>query len=157
MAINYRKAETDDIPELVQLRLDFLNDPSKKPVSAAANEILRVTNNEYIASSLLDGSLVIFVAEDYGKGKIVGTSGIMFERRFPNPGSLDGRKAHIANMYTLPEYRGKGIATALMKLQLEEAKIRGVNYISLSATEMGRKVYEKIGFETDEEEMKIKL
>jgi GNAT superfamily N-acetyltransferase len=81
----------------------------------------------------------------------------MFWRHLPSPIALDGRKAVIANMYTLPEYRKKGIATELMRLQIEEAKMRGVKIINLSATADGRKVYEKLGFENDENEMRLKL
>jgi GNAT superfamily N-acetyltransferase len=81
----------------------------------------------------------------------------MFWRHLPGPLALDGRKAVIANMYTLPEYRKKGIATELMRLQIEEAKMRGVKIINLSATADGRKVYEKLGFENDENEMRLKL
>jgi GNAT superfamily N-acetyltransferase len=156
MAISYRKATTDDIPELVRLRIDFLNDPSRKPLPAEQNAILRVSCADYFNAGLLDGSLVVFVAEA-DNGEIIATSALMFWRHIPGPVTLDGRKAVIANMYTIPEYRGKGIATQLMRLQMQEAKTRGVNAINLSATAMGRTVYEKLGFVPDGDEMKIKL
>ena len=38
---------------------------------------------------------------------------------------LDGRVAYIMNMYTLPEYRRKGIAKILFDKLVEEAKILG--------------------------------
>jgi GNAT superfamily N-acetyltransferase len=156
--VKYRKAEINDIPELVRLRLEFSEVSSryfKREFSDETREILRVTNADYFTAGLLDGSLVVFVAEC--DNKIVGTSGIMFWRHLPGPTALDGRKAVIANMYTLPEYRKRGIATELMQLQIEEARTRGVKVINLSATADGRKVYEKLGFENDESEMKIKL
>ncbi|MCL2637962.1 MAG: GNAT family N-acetyltransferase [Oscillospiraceae bacterium] len=160
MAIRYFKAVMGDIPELVRLRLEFSEISSryfKREFSDETREILRVTNTDYFTAGLLDGSLVVFLAEDSESGKIVGTSGIMFWRHLPSPVSLDGRKAVIANMYTLPEYRKRGIATELMKLQIEEAKMRGVKVINLSATDMGRAVYEKLGFKADENEMVIRL
>ncbi|MDR2531416.1 MAG: GNAT family N-acetyltransferase [Oscillospiraceae bacterium] len=158
MEIKYRKANTNDIPELVRLRLEFSEvscNYFKLEFSDETREILRVTNADYFTAGLLDGSLVVFVAED--GGKIVSTSGIMFWRHLPGPAALDGRKAVIANMYTIPEYRKQGIATELMRLQFDEAKARGVRVINLSATEMGRKLYEKLGFEADNDEMKIRL
>jgi GNAT superfamily N-acetyltransferase len=81
----------------------------------------------------------------------------MFWRHLPGPAALDGRKAVIANMYTLPEYRKRGIATELMRLQIGEAETRDVKVINLSATADGRKVYEKLGFINDENEMRLKL
>ena len=156
MAINYRKANIDDVPELVRLRLDFLSDASRETrITDEQRAILRVTNADYFTNGLLDGDLVVFLAMD--SEKIAATSGIMFWRHLPGLATLDGRKAVIANMYTLPEYRKQGIATELMKLQIAEAKTRGVTVVNLSATAMGRAVYEKLGFETDETEMKIKI
>lgn len=142
MEIKYRKAGIDDLSTLVDLRLDFLDEA--RGLNDEQKSVLRVTNKDYILSGLLDGSLVIFIAED--GGKIIATSGIMFYRHFPNGYTPDGRKAYIGNMYTLPEYRKKGIAAELMRLQLDEAKKRGLTAVSLSATEAGRPVYEKIGF-----------
>ena len=156
--VNYRKAVMGDIPELVRLRMDFSEESNqffKRELTDEMREILRFTNADYFSSGLLDGTLVVFLAE--ADGKIVGTSGLMFWRHLPSPAALDGRRAVIANMYTLPEYRGKGIATELMRLQIEEAKARGVKLINLSATAMGRAVYEKLGFEADENEMAMKL
>ncbi|MCL2697102.1 MAG: GNAT family N-acetyltransferase [Oscillospiraceae bacterium] len=156
--ISYRKAGVSDVPELVRLRLEFINDASRgTKVSGEQNAILRVTNADYFTAGLLDGSLVVFLAEDSETGKIAATSGIMFWRHLPGPAAPDGRKAVIANMYTLAEYRRQGIATELMQLQLEEASTRGVKVINLSATDMGRAVYEKIGFKADENEMVIRL
>jgi GNAT superfamily N-acetyltransferase len=157
MEIKYRKAGIDDIAELVRLRLEFSEVSSryfKREFSDETKAILKITNTDYFTAGFLDGSLVVFVAE--ADDKIVATSGIMFWRHLPGPATLDGRKAVIANMYTLPEYRKQGIATELMKLQIEEAKTRGVNIINLSATEDGRKVYEKLGFKSDSDEMKLK-
>jgi GNAT superfamily N-acetyltransferase len=158
MAISYRKADISDVPELVRLRLEFSEETSrffKREFSDETKATLRVTNADYFTAGLLDGSLVVFIAED--NGRIAATSGLMFWRHMPGPATLDGRKAVIANMYTLPDYRRQGIATELMKLQLEEARTRDVNVINLSATADGRKVYEKLGFEPDENEMKIRL
>ena len=59
------------------------------------------------------------------------------------------------NMYTDPAYRRKGIATKTLDLLIAEAKSKGVTAISLEATEMGRPLYEKYGFEKMEDEMAL--
>ena len=51
------------------------------------------------------------------------------------------------NMYTVKEYRNQGIGAELFKRIVEEAKNLGYKKITLNATEMGRKLYEKFGFE----------
>lgn len=155
MEINYRKAEIKDIPELVRLRLDFLGMARGKTLPPEQLAVLKSTNTEYFTSAMLDGSLVIFIAEE--GDKIAATSGIMFYRLMPNPSYPDGRRAYIGNMYTLHGYRRKGIATRLLELQLEEAKMRGVSAVQLSATDEGRPVYEKIGFINVDYEMVYKF
>lgn len=151
--IIYRKAVLDDLTALVELRIEFLKEV--RGLSDEEKAVLRVTNRDYILNGLLDSSLVIFIAED--DNKIVATSGIMFYRLMPGGTSQDGRRAYIANMYTLPGYRNKGIATNLMKLQIEEAKKRGLTSIFLSATEAGRPVYENLGFTDIKDNMILKL
>ena len=151
MEIRYRKAETKDVPELVRLRIEFLGVARNKALPPELIAVLQMTNAEYMTAGLLDGSLVVFIAED--EGKIIATSGITFFRHMPNPIYPDGRRATVANMYTLPKYRRQGIATELVRLQLEEARARGLKAVTLSATDDGRPVYEKYGFENVDDEM----
>lgn len=47
---------------------------------------------------------------------------------------------------TLPEARGRGLATALMSHALLEARDRGCTTTSLQATTRGRPVYERLGY-----------
>lgn len=47
---------------------------------------------------------------------------------------------------TLPEARGQGLATALMKHALVEARERGCTTTSLQATARGRPLYERLGY-----------
>ena len=59
------------------------------------------------------------------------------------------------NMYTRPEYRRKGIAAKTLDLLVQDAKSRGITAISLEATDMGRKLYEKYGFLDMKSEMEL--
>jgi GNAT superfamily N-acetyltransferase len=66
-----------------------------------------------------------------------------------------GYKAYIMNMYTVPEYRRKGVAYKTLDLLVSDAKDRGINAISLEATDMGRPLYEKYGFVKMDDEMEL--
>ena len=57
------------------------------------------------------------------------------------------------NMYTDPEYRRKGIAMRTLDLLVQEAWGRGIHFIALEATSMGRPLYERYGFCRMEDEM----
>lgn len=58
-------------------------------------------------------------------------------------------------MYTHPDYRRRGIAYKMLDILVNEAKSKGINAISLEATEMGRPVYEKYGFVQMKNEMEL--
>ena len=49
-------------------------------------------------------------------------------------------------MYTRPEWRARGLATALLQEIILCAKDEGLKTIRLNASDMGRPVYEKAGF-----------
>lgn len=66
-----------------------------------------------------------------------------------------GKKAYIMNMYTLPEYRRRGIAAKTLDMLVKDAWNKGIRAISLEATDMGRLLYEKYGFVKMNAEMEL--
>jgi len=57
-----------------------------------------------------------------------------------------GDMAGIYNMCTLPEFRGRGVATAVLAACIQDAQRLGVRYVGLTPTVMGRPLYERLGF-----------
>ena len=49
-------------------------------------------------------------------------------------------------MATVPAARGRGLATALMAHALADARERGRTTSTLQATDLGRPVYERLGY-----------
>lgn len=56
--------------------------------------------------------------------------------------------AWIGMVLTLPEFRGRGLARHLLTHLLHELDQRGIASIGLDATDMGRPLYESLGFTT---------
>ena len=54
--------------------------------------------------------------------------------------------AWIGMVLVLPEYRGRGIARELMQHALRYLEERAVHCVKLDATDMGRPLYEQLGF-----------
>jgi GNAT superfamily N-acetyltransferase len=54
--------------------------------------------------------------------------------------------AWIGMVLTDPAYRGRGFARRIMEHSLEYLRGRGVRWIKLDATDMGRPLYERLGF-----------
>jgi GNAT superfamily N-acetyltransferase len=141
--IEYRKAGTDDIDMLATMRVSFLcegKDNTEDEKNALLDNI-----KQYFYKSIKDGSFIAWIAVD--GDKIVATSGLSIYVVPPNRACPSGKTAYISNMYTVPEYRFRGIATKLFALTVDEAKSQSCERILLNATDMGRPIYEKYGFE----------
>lgn len=142
--MEYRRAELNDIPQLSALRKKQLQDEGQKPDVDMDEQLL-----EYFQRKMTDGDLVEWVAEKED-GTIIATAAIVFMEFPPAFTNPTGRKGYVANMYTAEEYRGQGIAGALMRKLEQEAKNRGIKKLVLHASALGRKAYVKSGFhETD--------
>ena len=61
------------------------------------------------------------------------------------------QRGYILNVFVEPEFRGRGIAKALTKECMAEAKQRGIGVVALHASKKGQPVYEKFGFKTSNE------
>ncbi|WP_367607704.1 GNAT family N-acetyltransferase [Legionella sp. W05-934-2] len=59
----------------------------------------------------------------------------------------DNTIARIDDVGTLPEFQGKGYASALMRYVLSEAKRLGAYHCFLESSDSGLGVYQKLGFE----------
>ncbi|MDD6656230.1 MAG: GNAT family N-acetyltransferase [Lachnospiraceae bacterium] len=57
-----------------------------------------------------------------------------------------GKRAHLMNVYTRKYHRRMGISKKMVETLINEAKEYGVTEISLDVTEMGRPLYEVLGF-----------
>lgn len=66
-----------------------------------------------------------------------------------------GDVAWIAMVLTDPAFRGRGLATALMKHAIAYLEGRGVRSMRLDATALGKPVYEKFGFRVVTEETRF--
>ena len=152
--IEYRKAVIDDVEELVRLRIAFLNEV-KNIESGYSDPAMEYNLKEYFINNMSTNCFIAWLAVK--DGAIVGTSGICFYALPPSYKNISGNSAYIMNMYTLPDYRGKGIAPALFKKLVAEAADRSCKKISLHATDMGKPVYLKFGFKVTDNEMVLNL
>ena len=91
------------------------------------------------------------------QNEVAGGVAINYSLMLPDNRNLTGKCAYIMNMYVEPEYRNKGIATQLMEKVLEICKEKGVGKISLHATDMGERVYSKLGFEKSDSYYQVYL
>ena len=148
--IHFRKAESSEIPLLAELRKKQLIDEGSAPNAEADVYMI-----PFFKKHLSDGSLVEWVAEE--DGQIVATAAMMFMEFPPAYSNPTGVRGYVTNMYTSPEYRGKGIASALLEKLMEEARARNIRIIFLGASKMGKPVYRRFGFEETGKWMDLSL
>jgi GNAT superfamily N-acetyltransferase len=150
--LSIRRAISDDIDQLVRLRL-LLFEEAGDPLQQKQAEALKETTRVYLTRFLPQETFLAWVAES--DRQIVATSGLVLFERPPAPGSLSGQEAYVLNMYTLPQWRGQGLATALLQEIIHFTKRTTIKRLWLHATESGRPIYEKAGFVIASDEMEL--
>ncbi|MFC0273519.1 GNAT family N-acetyltransferase [Metabacillus herbersteinensis] len=75
----------------------------------------------------------------------------LFDETNQTYGYLDNETPVVGGLAILPEYRGKGIGTKLLKALMNEARVAGFKSISLSVdpTNSALHLYEKFGFKKE--------
>lgn len=148
----YKKATLCDLDILVGIRIRVLKEANELDDSIELST-LEEQSIGYYKQSLADETHLAYLVMD--DSRFVGAGGISFFRVLPTYRNPTGHKAYIMNMYTEPEYWGKGIAYKTLGILVSEAKARGISAISLEATKMGFPIYEKFGFVKMSNEMEL--
>lgn len=117
------------------------NHPTK-PLLDRADVVFR----RWARPRLKDRSLVGFIAED-ASGSFLGSGAVWLQPSQPRPWWEGGTIPYLMSMYVRPEARGRGVASAIVRAAIAWSRAKGFPRIVLHASEMGRGVYARIGFE----------
>lgn len=139
MAIYYKKITEKEVDKFIELRINQLREEG-----ATEDMDLVPALKDYYARHLTDGTFVSWLAMD-GE-KIVGTSGMSFVEKPPYFGCPSGKIGLLSSMYTLDDYRRKGIARELLSRVMQEAKEYGCGAVQITASDMGVLLYTDFGF-----------
>jgi GNAT superfamily N-acetyltransferase len=80
-------------------------------------------------------------------GTTVGSGLVWFRSDQPRPKIPTLTVPYILSMYTSPEWRGHGIGSAIVQRLVADCRNRGYPIVVLHASEQGRSVYRRLGFE----------
>ena len=144
-----RFADKNDIPVLCEIRKKQLHDEEPQP-----NVDIDAALLDYFTRKMESGELTQWVLAE--NGEIIATAALIDYEFPPSFHTPSGKKGYVANVYTSPAYRRKGLATRLLGVIAEEAKRRGYTLLWLDASQWGRPVYEKFGFREDPEWLRLK-
>jgi GNAT superfamily N-acetyltransferase len=112
------------------------------PLTDASTAFFRdaIESGEYVAW------LIVTAA---AREEVVAGAGLLLRPMLPRPtpaGVTQGREALIANVYTEPAWRRRGLAALLMRHVLDFTRENGIQRVLLHASKEGRPLYESLGF-----------
>ena len=140
--MNFRRAVQKDIPQLTAMRLAYLSE-DYHGLSKEQTDSIKFQLKDYIHKHL-GNDLLVYVCED--DAHIVSTVFMLLIEKPANPSFLTGKTGMILNVYTIPNYRKQGIAGALIKMAVVDAKQSELSFLELKATSDGLSLYTELGF-----------
>ena len=153
-----REATERDIPQLsVHHRKMFEEIWEKKdqPIDSSAGNEMEQAYSLKLSTELAAGSCKSWLVE---KGdQVVASGAITIVSFVPTPNDLSTKTAYIHSIYTEPGSRGKNLASRIVLTALEYCKANRIRRVLLSASKAGKPIYERIGFVSSPEMMRISL
>ncbi len=145
MEIVYKRLSENELNKVIELRISQLTEEYSQEGKAVPEDVdLESALMDFYKKNLAAGTYVSWLALD--GDKIIGTSGMSFAEKPPYFTCPSGKLGILSSMYTDPDYRRMGIATALLDRVVKEAKDYGCGTIYITASDMGVKLYEAYGF-----------
>lgn len=138
--MNYRMATYEDIDLLVEQRLKFIEVAENDDMY----DVIKHNCYLYFQKAFADNACDVVLAED--NDLCVGTGIVFYYDSVPSVLNVTGKNAYITSMYVEPGYRKKGIGRTIVEKLIDVAAARGYKIIMLNASDMGKSMYQKIGF-----------
>ena len=146
-----RNIHPDDLNLICRHRESMFREAGRDESALAA---MTPNFRDWLAPRLLNGSYFGFLAiEDNVVTAGIGLMEIDWPPHPTHP--QENKRGYVLNVYVEPLYRRRGIAGRLMKMADAEFKKRGLTYAILHATNMGRGLYENIGWSSTTEMAKV--
>lgn len=142
--MEFIRAKWEDVTALIESRVVYL----RIAIGAMTKTEEAVTRQRLVTffRDHLERDLFAFCARDEKEG-IVATAFLMVYEKPYRPDGGSGRYGVVYNVVTKEGFRGQGLATALLRQLLAGAKDMGLERVMLNATESGRPIYERLGFQ----------
>lgn len=153
MKVSVRKVGPDEFDALMEWRMRVLQEVF--PISENEDRsAVRANNESYYKKHLADDSHTACFAVDSDSRQIVGCGGICYQEEMPSPDNPSGTNGYLMNIYTVYEYRGRGIGRKIVEFLIEDAISRGTDKIYLESSSTAKQFYHEIGFSDMSDYMK---
>jgi RimJ/RimL family protein N-acetyltransferase len=153
---NLREATERDIPQLSLHHRKMFQEIWEKKNQGISNSLcteIELAYSRKLIRELVGGSCKCWVIEN--GDQIVASGGITIVSFVPTPNDLNSRVAYLHSMYSEKAYRNKNFANRIVKEALQYCKANEIKRVILTASQAGKPIYEKIGFASSPETMRI--
>ncbi len=140
MSIQYKRLTDKELDNFIDMRIQQLREEGAKEEIDLKPALL-----SYYKRHMVDGTFVSWLAMD--EDIIIATSGMSFVEKPPYFGCPSGKIGLLSSMFTVTDYRRKGIAKKLLTKVVDEARIYGCGTVQITASDMGVLLYTDFGFE----------
>lgn len=153
-----REAAERDIPQLGIHHRKMVEEVWEKRGKSIDNSLGRKIENGYVEKlrqELLNGACKAWVIEF--ENQVIASGAITVFNYVPTPDNLSGNLAYLHSVYTEKEHRNNGFANLIIDKALQYCKEYEIKRIMLNASEDGRPIYERLGFQSSPEVMRLVL
>ena len=138
-----RIATIDDMEDLVKVRFDYF-EAEKRNIAVEKHSVIKTSLLQYYKKHINNDFYTALIDIE---NQIVSVAFLSISEKPANLSWPTGRIGTILNVLTYPEHRKKGYATKALNFLIEESKRQNLSYLELSASEMGKPLYLKLGFQ----------
>ena len=146
-----REITPEDVEIIARMRVQMLDEVTEDPLPWQLEGSVR----RFVWKHMQDKTCLGVVAEE--DGKVIADAVIYLFETMPDEVNIRGLTAMLYNVYTLPEYRGRGIMAQMLPEVIRLAKEAGAVELKMTAEKKAIPLYERMGFHVNEDAMKMVL
>lgn len=140
--VELRTAKESDIEMILEMRILFSNELAGKQDEDLEHN-LRQNQKQYFSKELNKNCICCFALYD---GVVASIAVMVFRSQPGNFKNPSGKWGYIMNVYTLPEYRKRGLSARVLNELMSVAAGYDVHAFELHSTKAGEGLYVNAGF-----------
>ena len=146
-----REITPQDVEIIARMRVQMLDEVTDEPLPWQLEGSVR----RFVWKHMQDRTCLGVVAED--EGRVIADAVIYLFETMPDEVNVRGLTAMLYNVYTLPEYRGRGIMGQMLPEVIRLAREAGAVELKMTAEKKAIPLYERMGFHVNDDAMKMVL
>jgi len=151
--MNIRLATNEDIDQLVRMRWDFTNEYMESPINEEQYDAFYLECRSFLIEAINSNRWFIWVAEK--EGQILSHVYLETINKVPRPGRQTHPFTYMTNVYTLPEHRGMGLGSQILKQVELWSRENKHEFIIVWPSEWSIDFYERNGYKLCKEPMEL--